>query len=133
MSFIPLKLLLWPCILVLASLIILRRRELLSKCKEIVSGMRSPWGSRIQLNEGFARDVEAGLMSSNFDVISHNRGDQRKGLDDISKIKIQELMERDGLSFDQARLEYMRQNFQSNSIALDGTPLDPKAVTFGSR
>ncbi|KAM3160029.1 hypothetical protein ACU8KH_06135 [Lachancea thermotolerans] len=106
---------------------------LFAKCKNIASNLRSSWSSRIQLNEEFAQDVEAGLISSSFDVLSHNQGDQRKGFDEDSKVKIQELIERDGLDFDQARLEYMRQNFQQNSIAPDGTPIDPKAVTFGGR
>lgn len=83
------------------------------------------------MNTSFAEDVEAGLTSENFDILSHNEGDERRGLDDKSKREIEDIMRLRSISFDEARLQYMKQMFGKNEIALDGTPLDPKAVTFG--
>lgn len=41
-------------------------------------------------------------------------------------------METEHLTFDKARLLYTERKFGQNGIAPDGTPIDPKAVTFGS-
>lgn len=58
----------------------------------------------------FQRDIESGLTSSNFDLVMNNSGDTRKGLDENAKSKILKIMEDNpGLSFDEARLKYTRE------------------------
>ena len=84
---------------------------------------------------GFENDVHQGLSSSNFDLISNNldKSDLRSGLDENSKREILKIMnDNKSLSFDQARLFYTRRIMAENQIAPDGTPLDPRAVTFGN-
>ena len=39
-------------------------------------------------------------------------------------------MESENISFDKARLMFTERKFGQNLIAPDGTPMDPKAVTF---
>lgn len=92
--------------------------------------MKRRAGGQISLNDSFTGDVESGLSSRNFDIISQNDDDTRAGLDDTSKAEIKQIMEDENLSFDRARLLYMERKFGQNGIAPDGTPLDPKAVTF---
>lgn len=87
-------------------------------------------GNPISLNDSFSDDLESGFSSRNFDLISQNDDDTRSGLDDASKEEISQIMERDHLDFDKARLLYMERKFGQNGIAPDGTPMDPKAVTF---
>lgn len=87
-------------------------------------------GGQISLNESFADDLERGLNSHNFDILSENSNDTRAGLDDHSKQEIVQIMETENISFDKARLLYMERKFGQNQIAPDGTPMDPKAFTF---
>lgn len=82
------------------------------------------------MNDNFVQDLEAGLSSKNFDIVSQNRLDSRKGLDEGSKEEIKKLMHDRNITFDDARLLLMSQKFGNNNIAPDGTPMDPKAVTF---
>ncbi|ODV63978.1 uncharacterized protein ASCRUDRAFT_17259, partial [Ascoidea rubescens DSM 1968] len=82
---------------------------------------------------GFENDINQGLSSSNFDLESNNisKLDLRSGLDEHSKKQILKIMnDNKSLSFDQARLFYTRRIMADNEIAPDGTPLDPRAVTF---
>lgn len=92
--------------------------------------MRRRAGNPIRLNDSFGDDLEAGFSSRNFDIISQNDDDERSGLDDVSKDEIRQIMEQENLGFDKARLLYMERKFGQNGIAPDGTPMDPKAVTF---
>lgn len=100
------------------------------KFKEVYARMRRGLGGSISLNDSFADDLESGLSSRNFDIISQNEEDARLGLDDVSKEEIKRIMETDNVSFDKARLLYTERKFGKNGIAPDGTPMDPKAVTF---
>lgn len=88
--------------------------------------------SRIPYDENsFEDDLENGLNSSTFDIgenISNN--DRRQGLLQNAKEEIKRIMENSNLSFDQARYQYTQQQLNENGIAKDGTPLDPKTVTF---
>ena len=95
--------------------------------------IQSRFNRHIRLNDSFADDLENGLHSSNFDIISENSNDVRGGLDDVSKNEIKQIMENDNVDFDKARLLYMERKFGQNGIAPDGTPIDPKAFTFDSR
>lgn len=92
--------------------------------------LKLKFGGYIRLNESFTDDLGAGLSSRNFDIISQNSSDPRSGLDEVSKEEIRRIMEEKGISFDKARLFYTTQKFGENNVAPDGTPMDPKAVTF---
>lgn len=91
--------------------------------------------SRLPADEnGFEDDLENGLSSSTFDIgenISNN--DQRQGLLQNAKEEIKRIMDNSSLSFDQARYQYTQQQLGENGIGKDGTPLDPKTVTFSHR
>lgn len=100
------------------------------RVREFLVRMRRRAGSGISLNDSFSDDLESGLSSRNFDLISQNDNDPRPGLDDSSKAEIKRIMEQENLSFDKARFLYVERKFGQNEIAPDGTPMDPKAVTF---
>ncbi|SCV04924.1 LANO_0G14422g1_1 [Lachancea nothofagi CBS 11611] len=125
------KILAFLGILIGASALIVFRIQIIARCGELATELRSIFGRRIQLNADFTEDLEAGLTSRNFDISSHNEGDQRKGLNDEAKTEIKMIMKRDKVNFDQARLLHAQEKFGRNRIAADGTPLDPKAVIFG--
>lgn len=84
----------------------------------------------VNLSNGFNEDLENGFTSDTFDITNNNNNDSREGLLEEAKGEIKDLMERENLSFDQARLKYTRQQFKENNIDSNGMPLDPKTVTF---
>ncbi|GAV49549.1 hypothetical protein ZYGR_0P01930 [Zygosaccharomyces rouxii] len=98
--------------------------------KERYIRLRRGLGHRIGLNDDFADDLESGLSSRHFDITSRNASDERHGLDPAAKEEIRNIMERENMGFDKARLLYTERVFGQNNIAPDGTPLDPKAITF---
>lgn len=127
------KVIFWA--LLIGSLIFLvhqKRDGLTFKLREMETIVRRRFGGRIDLNDSFADDIESGLHSQNFDIMSNNTNDQRSGLDEESKNAIRDIMNSENVSFDKARLIFTEQRFGENAIAPDGTPLDPKAVTFSS-
>ncbi|AJP37421.1 AHL_G0005390.mRNA.1.CDS.1 [Saccharomyces cerevisiae] len=132
-SLFYLKLLLWVVLLSLCLLMAHRKTKVADKFRALRSRMQSRFNRHIRLNDSFADDLENGLHSSNFDIISENSNDVRGGLDDVSKNEIKQIMENDNVDFDKARLLYMERKFGQNGIAPDGTPIDPKAFTFDSR
>ncbi|CAI5127729.1 ANM_HP_G0035170.mRNA.1.CDS.1 [Saccharomyces cerevisiae] len=132
-SLFYLKLLLWVVLLSLCLLMTHRKTKVADKFRALRSRIQSRFNRHIRLNDSFADDLENGLHSSNFDIISENSNDVRGGLDDVSKNEIKQIMENDNVDFDKARLLYMERKFGQNGIAPDGTPIDPKAFTFDSR
>lgn len=94
--------------------------------------VRRHFGRDIEINDSFATDLENGLSSANFDILSSNSNDIRAGLDDNAKQQIHNIMISENLSFDKARLVFIERKFGQNFIAPDGMPMDPKAVTFSS-
>lgn len=88
--------------------------------------------TRVNTNgESFEDDLEAGLSSNNFDIASNiSSNDSRKGLLESAKLQIKDIMAAEGLSFDDARLQYLQQQLNENNIGPDGMPLDPKTVSF---
>ncbi|KAF2261150.1 hypothetical protein CC78DRAFT_546899 [Lojkania enalia] len=84
-----------------------------------------------RLPTSFRDDIEAGLSSSNFDLSANiEAGDSRQGLDDAGKAEVQNIMQRRGVAFDEARRIYMQDRFKKNGIGPDGRPRDPKFVSF---
>ncbi|CUM63269.1 uncharacterized protein PRCAT00000840001 [Priceomyces carsonii] len=81
--------------------------------------------------ESFDADLEQGLTSNTFDISSNIANeDLRKGLDRKAKESIKEIMNKSGLSFDEARSQYTRSQLHANDIDHDGVPRDPKLITF---
>lgn len=87
------------------------------------------------LESSFSNDIDAGLTSSDFDLEANvAAGDSRSGLDDIAKREIQKIMRGTWLkrpvTFNEARRIYMERRLESEGIGRDGTPKDPKFVSF---
>ncbi|KAF9077985.1 hypothetical protein BDP27DRAFT_1310538 [Rhodocollybia butyracea] len=79
----------------------------------------------------FADQANAGLTSSNFDIEANNilDGDSRTGLDEIGTQEVTEIMRRERVNFDQARLIRHNRILARNGIDPSGMPLDSKAIT----
>lgn len=83
----------------------------------------------------FNNDIESGLTSDDFDLHANvEAGDSRSGLDDDAKREIRKIMKgswlRGPVNFDEARRIYMERMLESQGIGRDGTPRDPKFVSF---
>ncbi|RDB15752.1 hypothetical protein Hypma_003636 [Hypsizygus marmoreus] len=78
----------------------------------------------------FSEQVNAGMTSSDFDIEANMRdGDSRVGLDERGTQEVMEIMRRERVNFDQARLIRQNRILARNGIDPSGMPLDSKAVT----
>ncbi|KAI0917855.1 hypothetical protein AcW1_006876 [Taiwanofungus camphoratus] len=78
----------------------------------------------------FAEQANAGLNSTTFDIEANIRdGDSRAGLDERGTQEVLEIMRRERVNFDQARLIRQNRILAANGIDPSGMPLDAKAVT----
>ncbi|KAI0057195.1 hypothetical protein BV25DRAFT_1812684 [Artomyces pyxidatus] len=79
----------------------------------------------------FADQAAAGMTSTTFDIEADNirEGDVRVGLDDQGTREVMEIMRRESVGFDQARLIRHNRYLAANGIDPSGMPLDAKAVT----
>jgi len=78
----------------------------------------------------FESQANAGLTSSNFDIEANVRdGDSRAGLDERATQEVMEIMKRERVNFDQARLIHFNRMLAANGIDPSGVPLDAKTVT----
>ncbi|KAF5362532.1 hypothetical protein D9756_002652 [Leucocoprinus leucothites] len=78
----------------------------------------------------FSQQVDAGLSSSAFDIEANVRdNDSRVGLDEQGTQEVLEIMRRERVNFDQARLIRHNRILASNGIDPSGMPLDSKAIT----
>jgi len=78
----------------------------------------------------FASQADAGLSSPMFDIEANiHDGDSRAGLDERGTQEVMEIMRRERVTFDQARLIRHNQILARNGIDPTGMPLDSKAVT----
>jgi len=78
----------------------------------------------------FSEQISAGINSNNFDIEANLRdGDSRTGLDEQSTQEVLEIMRREHVNFDQARLIRQTRILARNGIDPSGMPLDSKAVT----
>ncbi|KLO17925.1 hypothetical protein SCHPADRAFT_820579 [Schizopora paradoxa] len=78
----------------------------------------------------FADQANAGLSSAAFDLEGNIHGDDsRMGLDEQGVEEVQEIMRRERVNFDQARLIRHNRILAMNGIDPSGMPLDSKAVT----
>jgi len=78
----------------------------------------------------FADQAHAGMSSNAFDIEANIRdGDERAGLDERGTQEVMEIMRRQRVNFDQARLIRHNQILARNGVDASGMPLDSKAVT----
>ncbi|KAI5124266.1 hypothetical protein M0805_005115 [Coniferiporia weirii] len=78
----------------------------------------------------FSEQAGQGLSSASFDIESNIRdGDSRMGLDERGVREVQEIMRRERVNFDQARLIRHNRILADNGIDPSGMPLDSKAIT----
>ncbi|KAF8836825.1 hypothetical protein BDN67DRAFT_1071737 [Paxillus ammoniavirescens] len=78
----------------------------------------------------FSGQANAGLSSPMFDIEANiNDGDSRAGLDERGTQEVLDIMRRERVNFDQARLIRHNQILARNGIDPSGMPLDSKAVT----
>ncbi|PPQ69493.1 hypothetical protein CVT26_002839 [Gymnopilus dilepis] len=78
----------------------------------------------------FADQISHGMTSDHFDIEANVRdGDSRLGLDEAGTQEVLEIMRRERVNFDQARLIRQNRILARNGIDPSGMPLDSKAVT----
>ncbi|KAJ7173558.1 hypothetical protein C8R46DRAFT_1083130 [Mycena filopes] len=78
----------------------------------------------------FSDQIGAGMSSADFDLEANVRDqDSRSGLDEQGTREIMEIMRRERVNFDQARLIRHNRNLAQNGIDPSGMPMDSKAVT----
>ncbi|KAF8074681.1 hypothetical protein FPV67DRAFT_1559370 [Lyophyllum atratum] len=78
----------------------------------------------------FSEQAGAGMTSSEFDIEANLRdGDSRAGLDERGTQEVMEIMRRQRVNFDQARLIRHNRILAQNGIDPSGMPLDSKAIT----
>lgn len=79
----------------------------------------------------FADQVNAGMNSEAFDIEAANlaEGDSRLGLDEQGAREVMDIMKRERVGFDQARLIRQNRILAANGIDPSGMPLDSKAIT----
>ena len=84
-----------------------------------------------RLPSSFQSDIDDGFTSSDFDLQQNlEGGDARQGLDQVAKREVGRIMKRMKVGFDEARRLYMQRRFRDEGIREDGTPRDPKFVSF---
>ncbi|KAJ6580965.1 hypothetical protein B0H19DRAFT_1251234 [Mycena capillaripes] len=78
----------------------------------------------------FSQQVGAGMTSADFDLEANVRDeDSRTGLDEQGTREIMEIMRRERVNFDQARLIRHNRILAQNGIDPSGMPMDSKAIT----
>ncbi|KAF7371050.1 hypothetical protein MSAN_00739200 [Mycena sanguinolenta] len=78
----------------------------------------------------FSEQIGAGMSSSNFDLEANVRDeDSRTGLDEQGTREVMEIMRRERVNFDQARLIRHNRILAQNGIDPSGMPMDSKAIT----
>ncbi|KAJ7663806.1 hypothetical protein DFH06DRAFT_1324325 [Mycena polygramma] len=78
----------------------------------------------------FSEQIGAGMTSSDFDLEANIRdADSRSGLDEQGTREIMDIMRRERVNFDQARLIRHNRILAQNGIDPSGMPMDSKAIT----
>ncbi|EJD07599.1 uncharacterized protein FOMMEDRAFT_16246 [Fomitiporia mediterranea MF3/22] len=78
----------------------------------------------------FADQVRSGMSSSAFDIEANiHDGDSRTGLDERDVQEVHDIMRRERVNFDQARLIRHNRILAENGIDSTGMPTDAKAIT----
>ncbi|KAJ7623727.1 hypothetical protein FB45DRAFT_798029 [Roridomyces roridus] len=116
--------------LVLFLMLVFRYRA--SLLPHVPAGIRGlfPTLNNYQPLSTFAAQIGVGMTSSDFDLEANVRDeDSRAGLDEQGTREIMEIMRRERVNFDQARLIRHNRILAQNGIDPTGMPLDSKAVT----
>ncbi|VDC03372.1 unnamed protein product [Peniophora sp. CBMAI 1063] len=121
-------------LLSLAALLVMllyRYRATLPLPQSIRSLLNHPSSSNYERLSTFSDQAAAGMTSNNFDIEANNlrEGDLRMGLDENGTREVMDIMRRENVTFDQARLIRQNRLFAANGIDPSGMPLDAKAVT----
>lgn len=116
-------------VVILTAVLIFHFRRNLAERFEVWRNRRR-W-SRLSQPGGFESDLENGFTSNNFDINENIRNHDLRTLDEAAKEEIRRLMLEHNLTFDDARLRYLRDKMEANGVDVNGMPLDPKIVTFG--
>ncbi|THH09909.1 hypothetical protein EW145_g1698 [Phellinidium pouzarii] len=78
----------------------------------------------------FSDQANHGFSSPSFDIEANIRdGDSRQGLDESGVREVEEIMRRERVNFDQARLLRHNRILAANGIDPSGMPMDSKAIT----
>ncbi|KAJ7095479.1 hypothetical protein C8R43DRAFT_1049388 [Mycena crocata] len=89
-----------------------------------------PTFNNYQPLSSFSEQIGAGMTSPDFDLEANIRdGDSRAGLDEQGTREIMEIMRRERVNFDQARLIRHNRHLAQNGIDPSGMPIDSKAIT----
>lgn len=90
----------------------------------------SDTSSYLPLPTSFAEQIRSGFTSRHFDLERDNinEGETREGLDAQGLAEVKEIMRRERVNFDRARLLRQERLFASNGVDRWGMPLDAKAV-----
>lgn len=80
----------------------------------------------------FAHDIESGLTSEDFNLAQNvSDGDDRYGLDPVSRKEVKRIMKTKRCNFDQARLIHLQDKMRKAGIdPQTGLPIDSKFVSF---
>ncbi|KZV61354.1 hypothetical protein PENSPDRAFT_658983 [Peniophora sp. CONT] len=118
----------------LAALLVMllyRYRATLPLPQSIRTLLNHPSSNNYERLSTFSDQAAAGITSSNFDIEANNlrEGDLRMGLDENGTREVMDIMRRENVTFDQARLIRQNRMFAANGIDPSGMPLDAKAVT----
>lgn len=87
----------------------------------------------LDVSGSFQEDLEAGLHSDNFSLSSNIADGDPRTLQEEAKATITQIMESEGLSFDEARLAYTQRELERNNVDSTGLPRDPRLVTMDGR
>ncbi|KAI0796203.1 hypothetical protein C8Q75DRAFT_872570 [Abortiporus biennis] len=123
----------WLSVLALSALLVMLvfkyRTNLISHVPKPIKSLFPSLGHYAPLST-FEDQANAGLSSSAFDIEANIRdGDSRAGLDEQGTQEVLEIMRRERVNFDQARLIRQNRIFLANGIDPSGMPLDSKAIT----
>ncbi|KII87288.1 hypothetical protein PLICRDRAFT_55269 [Plicaturopsis crispa FD-325 SS-3] len=117
------------CAALLVMLTFRYRATLLPHVPDRVKGLFPRLGHYTPLST-FHQQAGAGLSSNEFDIEANIRdGDSRAGLDERGTQEVLEIMRRERINFDQARLIRHNQILARNNVDPSGMPLDSKAIT----
>ncbi|KAH9888805.1 hypothetical protein C8Q73DRAFT_655183 [Cubamyces lactineus] len=124
----------WLSVFALSTLLVMLtfryRAALFNPVRSLFGGHRGPVAAHYQPVATFAEQVDAGLSSSTFDIEANIReGDSRAGLDERGTQEVLDIMRRERVNFDQARLIRQNRILAAHGIDPSGMPLDAKAVT----
>ncbi|KAF7288251.1 hypothetical protein HMN09_00485500 [Mycena chlorophos] len=118
------------CLFLLVLLTLRYRESLLARVPEPIRRLLPATFNNYQPLATWQDQMEAGLSSNDFDLAGNLAGDSRAGLDEAATREVHEIMRRERVNFDEARLIRHKRVLRANGIDPEtGMPMDAKAVT----